>query len=85
MQGLGGELRRLGIASGQANRSMAIAEELGRKDYDKPKVPVIASKTVVTTTEKAARELQENLGVIATAYRNGFIDEKKAARLVSML
>lgn len=85
MQGLGGELRRLGIAASGMNRQMAKAEEKARQDYAEPTVPVIARKVKVTVNERQEQELRENLAVIATAYRNGIISEEKARALVACL
>ena len=85
MEGLRGELRRLGIATGQENRSMAVAEEKARDDYQEPRVPVIARKVVVTTTKAQEDRLRSNLAIIAEAFRNGIISEDKARELVSNL
>jgi len=85
MDGLGGELRRLGVSASGMNRQMALAEERERKAYEEPKVPVIARKVKVTTNEEQERELRDNLAVIAEAYRNKIISEEKARALVACL
>ena len=85
MQGLNGELRRLGIASSQANRQMAKAEERARHATPeaKEKPIAVARRNCLTTAEEKA--FTRDAETIVTAFRNGLISEEKAAFLMARL
>ena len=85
MQGLGGELRRLGIAQGQANRAMAKAIDKARETVEAPKEKPIATARRVTMTTAEEKAFVANAQTIVTAYKNGLIDEAKAAYLMARI
>lgn len=80
MDGMGQELRRLGLQASRVNGEMAKAIRDDRK-VEAVAAPVV-SRTVVCRDTAEEKRLQERLAVIATAYRNGLIDEAKATAMV---
>lgn len=83
MDGLRGELRRLGMATTGANRMMSKAD---RDEYTRPAPAPIASVTVITHGGyEDERKVQSALGMIATAYRKGAITEEQAKALVERI
>lgn len=82
MEGLRGELRRLGFATSRVNGGMAKA---ARKEYSEPVKAgqgVVVRRTVVCLRPVNEAVVREQLAVIATAFRNGLISEEKARALV---